>query len=160
MEITAAVLRAADGPYALETVQLAEPGPGQVLVRIVGSGMCHTDVLPRVAGSPAPPPIIAGHEGAGVVEAVGEGVSRVRVGDHVALSFDSCGECGPCTHGRPTYCDTFLARNLTGRDLDGRTGVTDADSNDISSRWFGQSSFATHAVATERQARDEDRPST
>ena len=79
MEITAAVLRAADRP------------------------------------SPAPPPIIGGHEGAGVVEAVGEGVSRVRVGDHVALSFDSCGECGPCTHGRPAYCDTFLARNLTGR---------------------------------------------
>jgi aryl-alcohol dehydrogenase len=150
MEITAAVLRDPDGPYRLEQVGLAEPGPGQVLVRIVGAGMCHTDVLPRAPGSLSPPPIITGHEGSGVVESVGEGVEGVAVGDHVVLSFDSCGTCDNCGHGVPAYCDTFLFRNLLGRDLDGSTGVTDADGQQVSSRWFGQSSFATHAVAAAR----------
>lgn len=150
MEITAAVLRAADGPYALEPVRLADPGPGQILVRIVGAGMCHTDVLPRAPGSMAPPPIIGGHEGSGVVEAIGAGVTRVSVGDHVVLSFDSCGTCGPCTAGQPAYCDTFLVRNLSGRELDGSTGVIDTAGGEISSRWFGQSSFATYAITTER----------
>src|SRR3546814_1756461 len=71
MEITAAVLRTNDGPYALEPVELAEPRADEVLVRVVGAGMCHTDVIPRGEVSFSPPPIITGHEGAGVVEAVG-----------------------------------------------------------------------------------------
>jgi aryl-alcohol dehydrogenase len=150
MEITAAVLRDPEGPYLLEQVELAEPGPGQVLVRIVGAGMCHTDVLPRAPGSLSPPPIITGHEGSGVVESVGEGVDHVAVGDHVVLSFDSCGDCGNCGRGQSAYCDTFLVRNLLGRHLDGSTGVTDAKGEQVASRWFGQSSFATHAIATAR----------
>jgi aryl-alcohol dehydrogenase len=150
MKIQAAVLRAADGPYAIETVELADPGPGEVLVRVVGAGMCHTDIMPRVPESPVPPPVITGHEGAGVIEAVGEGVTEVAVGDHVVLSFDSCGTCANCLAGQPAYCDTFLPRNLFGRRLDGSTGVTDGDGNEVLSRWFGQSSFATHCLATER----------
>ena len=152
MEITAAVLRAADGRYALETVELAAPGPGELRIRIVGAGMCHTDVLPRAEGSFSPPPIITGHEGAGIVDAVGEGVTTHAVGDHVVLSFDSCGQCGNCLAGVPAYCDTFIFRNLIGRGLDGSTGVTDADGHPVSSRWFGQSSFATYAIATARNA--------
>ncbi|MCK9926477.1 NAD(P)-dependent alcohol dehydrogenase [Frankia sp. Mgl5] len=150
MKATAAVLRQADGPYVLEEVELDPPGPGEVLVRVVSAGMCHTDVVPRQDGAPAPPPIITGHEGAGVVEAVGEGVARVSVGDHVVLSFDSCGECPSCRRGAPPYCDLFLFRNFFGRRLDGTTGVRDADGGEIASRWFGQSSFATHCVAAER----------
>ena len=150
MKATAAVLRQADGPYVLEEVELDPPGPGEVLVRVVGAGMCHTDVVPRQPGAPAPPPIITGHEGAGVVEAVGEGVTRVSVGDHVVLSFDSCGQCPSCRRGVPPYCDLFLFRNLFGRRLDGTTGVRDASGGEIASRWFGQSSFATHCVAAER----------
>ncbi|HAP77312.1 MAG TPA: alcohol dehydrogenase, partial [Acidimicrobiaceae bacterium] len=76
MQTQAAVLRDATGAYAIETVELADPGPGEVRVRVVGAGMCHTDVLPR-AGIVAPP-IVTGHEGAGVVDAVGEGVTRVQ----------------------------------------------------------------------------------
>lgn len=150
MRITAAVLRQADGDYGLEDLELAEPGDGEVLVRVVGAGMCHTDVLPRSPASFSPPPIITGHEGSGVVEAIGAGVEGITVGDHVVLSFASCGECRNCRRGQPSYCDTFLMRNLLGRELDGSTGVVDDDGNDISSRWFGQSSFATHCIAGAR----------
>jgi aryl-alcohol dehydrogenase len=147
MKITAAVLREADGEYRLEDVELAAPGAGEVLVRIVGAGMCHTDVLPRSPVSFSPPPIITGHEGSGVVEGVGDGVDGITVGDHVVLSFASCGECGNCLRGQPSYCETFLLRNLLGRNLDGSTGVVDGDGNEVASRWFGQSSFATHCIA-------------
>jgi len=152
VEITAAVLRAPDGRYELEQVELDPPGAGEVLVRIVGAGMCHTDVLPRAPVSFSPPPIITGHEGAGIVEAVGAGVTSLVPGDHVVLSFDSCGSCANCRAGVPCYCDTFIPRNLLGRSLDGSTGVTDAEGRPVSSRWFGQSSFGTHAIATERNA--------
>ena len=150
MQIRAAVLRTADGPYSIEPVELADPGPGEVLVRIVGVGMCHTDVLPRGEVSLSPPPIICGHEGAGVVEAVGDDVAGVVEGDHVVLSFDSCGECANCRAGASAYCDTFLFRNLTGLRIDGTTGVTDRDGAPVAARWFGQSSFATHCLATAR----------
>lgn len=153
MEITAAVLRAPDGEYTLETVELAEPGPGEIRVRIVGAGMCHTDVLPRAEGSFSPPPIITGHEGSGIVDTVGEGVTSHRVGDHVVLSFDSCGLCRNCREGIPAYCDTFIFRNLIGRHLDGSTGVTDGSGQPVASRWFGQSSFTTYTITTARVTR-------
>jgi len=150
MEITAAVLRDRAEPYVIEQVELGPPGPGEVLVRTVAVGMCHTDVLPRNEALPLPLPLIVGHEGAGVVEAVGDGVEGISPGDHVVLSFDSCGECGNCAKGQPAYCETFMVRNLFGRRLDGSTGVTDGSGAEVSSRWFGQSSFATYAVATAR----------
>jgi aryl-alcohol dehydrogenase len=150
MQITAAVLRSSDGPYSIEPVELADPGPDEVLVRIVGAGMCHTDVLPRGPETISPPPIIPGHEGAGIVEAVGADVTGIEVGDHVVLSFESCGACARCAAGSPAYCEQFLVRNLLGRRADFSSGVTDADGNEVLSRWFGQSSFATHCVATAR----------
>ena len=150
MRITAAVLRSQDGPYSLEEVELAPPRDDEVLVRIVATGMCHTDVLPRGAATISPPPIICGHEGAGVVEEVGREVTGVEVGDHVVLSFESCGACEACTDHRPYACTEFFVRNLLGRRSDFTTGATDASGAEIPSRWFGQSSFATHAVATAR----------
>jgi len=150
MKATAAVLRAPDAPYRLEEVTLRDLRPNEVLVRIVGAGMCHTDVLPRVPDFLAAPPIIQGHEGSGVVEAIGSAVSTIQVGDHVVLSFDSCGACVPCQQGQPAYCDTFLPRNLFGGELDGSTTATDAQGNAVKARWFGQSSFATHCISTER----------
>jgi aryl-alcohol dehydrogenase len=150
MQATAAVLRTPDGPYALETVTLRDLRADEVLVRIVGVGMCHTDVLPRTPAFIAPPPIISGHEGAGIVEEVGADVTEVAVGDHVVLSFDSCGHCANCHSGQPAYCDTFLVRNLFGRELDGSSTAVDADGNDVGARWFGQSSFATYAISTAR----------
>jgi aryl-alcohol dehydrogenase len=107
MQIDAAVLRDAAGPYTIERVELAAPGPHEVLVRIVGAGMCHTDVLPRVGGLSSPP-IVNGHEGAGVVQLVGSSVNEVSVGDHVVLSFDSCGRCTNCLAHSPAYCDRLI----------------------------------------------------
>jgi aryl-alcohol dehydrogenase len=154
MKIQAAVLRAGDAPYSLEQLELAGPGVGEILVRIVGTGMCHTDVVPRAAefASLAPLPLVTGHEGAGVVEEIGQGVTGIAVGDHVVLSFDSCGTCPNCRGGHPAYCDTFLPRNLSGRNLDGSSPATDSAGKPVGARWFGQSSFATHALATARNA--------
>jgi aryl-alcohol dehydrogenase len=151
MEITAAVLRSVDGPYAIEQVMLRDPGPGEMRVRVVGAGLCHTDVLPRAALLAAPP-IIPGHEGAGVVEEVGAGVEGFAPGDHVVLSYDSCRACANCLASHTAYCDTFIERNLTGFDLDGASPVTDAAGAPVAARWFGQSSFATHCIATARNA--------
>ena len=148
----AAVLRAGDAPYMIENVEVRAIGGIEVLVRIVGVGMCHTDVLPRTAGFPAAMPLIPGHEGSGIVEQVGPDVTALAVGDHVVLSFDSCGSCSNCLAGQPAYCDEFMLRNLFGRELDGTATVTDADGQPVGARWFGQSSFATYAIATERNA--------
>jgi aryl-alcohol dehydrogenase len=149
MRVQAAVLRDPAKPFAVEDVELDEPGPGEALVRVAGAGLCHTDVLFR--GLPELPiPMVFGHEGSGVVEAVGPGVTRVAPGDHVVMSYDSCGWCPQCLTGAPTYCDEFMARNVTGVRADGSTGATDLAGAPVAARWFGQSSFATHAIATER----------
>jgi aryl-alcohol dehydrogenase len=154
MKIQAAVLRAGDKPYSLERLELAGPGEGEILVRIVGTGMCHTDMVPRAPdfAALAPLPLVTGHEGAGVVEATGGGVSGIAVGDHVVLSFDSCGICANCRGGHPAYCASFLPRNLSGRHLDGSSPATDEAGKPVGARWFGQSSFASHALATARNA--------
>ena len=147
---TAAVLRDARGAYTLEALQLDPPGPGEVVVRIRGAGICHTDLLPR---SPlVPTPVVTGHEGAGVVEAVGVGVVDLAVGDHVVLSMDSCGSCSSCVAARPTYCGQFWPRNMTGKRADGTTNAVDAGGNPVFARWFGQSSFATRTVVSARSA--------
>ncbi len=154
MKIQAAVLRDGDKPYSLERLELAGPGVGEILVRIVGTGMCHTDMVPRSPefAALAPLPLVTGHEGAGVVEATGTGVSGIAVGDHVVLSFDSCGSCASCRGGHPAYCESFLPRNLSGRHLDGSSPATDEAGKPVGARWFGQSSFASHALATARNA--------
>ena len=147
----AAVLRAYDLPYVIEEVTLGAPAANEVLVRIVGVGMCHTDMLlrsPAMAGALAP--AILGHEGAGIVESVGTAVTRVRPGDHVLLSFDSCGWCAQCLGGAPAYCVEFMARNVSGRRPDGTSSATGADGAAIANRWFAQSSFAEYSIATER----------
>ncbi|MFC4909109.1 NAD(P)-dependent alcohol dehydrogenase [Actinomadura gamaensis] len=150
---TAAVLRAHDAPYSLEPVELAEPGPGEVLVRIAGTGLCHTDLLGRVPGDRVPKPVVLGHEGSGVVEALGPGESGgLAVGDHVVLSYDSCGRCGTCRDGRPGYCADMARLNMAAAVADGRPRAFDKAGTPVHNRWFGQSSFATHALATVRNA--------
>ena len=102
MQATAAVVRQPGGPFLLEPVEVDEPRPDEVLVRIVASGICHTDVAVRDQSVALPLPMVLGHEGSGVVEAVGSGVTHVRPGDHVVLSGDSCGHCRNCHLGRPS----------------------------------------------------------
>ncbi|MCB0977102.1 MAG: Zn-dependent alcohol dehydrogenase [Acidimicrobiales bacterium] len=121
----AAILPAQDSP--LEThddVELAEPGPGEVRVKVVASGVCHSDLSVQNGTIPLPTPIVLGHEGAGIVEAVGEGVTKVAVGDHVVLSFvPACGECYTCKHGQPFLCEQSNS-SATGGMLDGTTRLS------------------------------------
>ncbi len=149
MEIDAAVVSEEGGAFEIETVDLEEPQTGEVLVRIVGTGVCHTDLIVRDQLYPTPLPAVLGHEGSGVVEAVGDGVSNVEAGDHVVLSFDYDDDCHSCHAGQPAYCESFFEHNFGGQRPDG-TSPLSADGDRLSGRFFGQSSFATHAIATER----------
>ena len=148
MKARAAVLRGGHDPFVIEDLTVAEPQAGEVAIRMVAAGMCHTDVLVREL----PPeyfvgPQVYGHEGAGVVESVGDGVTHVEPGDHVVLSFNSCGDCPACHRGRLPYCFNFNAANMAGGRLDGTSAFTDADSERVGSHYFGQSSFASHTIA-------------
>src|SRR3954447_26620130 len=104
MRVTAAVLRQRDQPFALEALELDEPRADEILVRIVATGVCHTDLAQRDRGR-GPLPAVFGHEGAGIVERVGGEVTTVQPGDHVVLSLPSCGRCANCSRGKPAYCD-------------------------------------------------------
>lgn len=147
MRTTAAVLRDPAAPYSLEELELPPLAADEVLVRIVSAGICHTDSLPRtIPGMPLP--LVPGHEGAGVVEEVGADVSGIAVGDHVVLSFDSCGVCANCQADLQPYCDQFMLKNFVGMKFDGTPPAADGSGNGVGTRWFGQSSFATYAIGT------------
>lgn len=151
MQITAAVVRSRSGPFGLETVEIEEPRAGEVLVRVVATGVCHTDMVMRDQDLPTPQPVVLGHEGAGVVERVGAGVTKVAPGDHVVMTFNSCGGCPSCRDHAPTYCHEFFPRNFVGVRPDGSTGLS-KDGETIYANIFGQSSFATYALCHERNA--------
>jgi aryl-alcohol dehydrogenase len=148
--VRAAVLREADGPFGIEELRLDAPGLGEVLVRIVAVGVCHTDASVRSRELPTPLPVVLGHEGAGVVEGVGPGVTKVVPGDHVVLTFQSCGACEGCLTGHPASCDGSFPLNFTGARPDGSHALHDPAGGELHDRFFAQSSFATHAIATER----------
>jgi aryl-alcohol dehydrogenase len=147
--VRAAVVRERGGPFVLEELWLGEPRDDEVLVRIVATGMCHTDMAIRDQVYPVPQPIVLGHEGAGIVERVGARVTKVRPGDHVVLSFMSCGHCPLCLQGRQANCANFNAHNFSGNRADG-TGSLRDDRGPIHGHFFGQSSFGTFALANER----------
>jgi len=142
--IRAAVLRDPGRPLRIERLEMECPRDDEVLVRLVASGICHTDIDFCESGGSGP--VVLGHEGAGVVEEVGARVKGVRRGDHVVLSYQSCGKCRPCRTGRPAHCDLFYEANFGFCRLDG----SNAFSGGIRGHFFGQSSFATHALATVR----------
>lgn len=149
MHTTAAIAREAHGAFTVEPVDLAEPRAGEVRVRIAGVGLCHTDLIARDQFIPIPLPAVLGHEGAGIVEAVGEGVTKVAVGDRVVLGFSSCGHCPRCEEHLPSYCREFPVLNYAGARGDGSTAIS-IDGAPVSANFFGQSSFAAHAVTHER----------
>jgi len=153
----AAVVRETSGPFAIEEVTLDAPRAGEVLVRIVGVGMCHTDLVVRDQYFPTPLPAVLGHEGAGVVAAVGEGVTKVAVGDHVVLSYASCGQCANCLQGLNGYCPDLYGRNFSGARPDGSSPCCDAHGARLSGYFFAQSSFGEFALATERNVVPIDR---
>jgi aryl-alcohol dehydrogenase len=157
VRITAALTETRGAPFALTSLELDDPRPGEVLVRMVGSGVCHTDLIIRDQWYPVPLPAVLGHEGAGVVEAVGGGVGYVRPGDHVVLTFNSCGGCRMCDAGRPAYCDGFFGCNFGGARPDGSSPLRRTAGGDVHGVFFGQSAFATHALANERNVVKVDR---
>ena len=137
------------GPFLIEEVELDEPRDDEVLVRIVGTGLCHTDLGSKAGKRPTPFPIVLGHEGAGVVEKVGSRVRKVQPGDHVVLTFYFCGKCVSCEKGEPTNCANFVAGNFIGKRMDGTHTIT-KDGEPISAVYFGQSSFASHSIVNEQ----------
>jgi aryl-alcohol dehydrogenase len=143
--IRAAVLHKSGEPLAIEELQLEAPRADEVLVRLVACGICHTDI--RLCESGIASPAVLGHEGAGVIEAVGAAVKSVKRGDHVVLTYQSCGRCGPCVVGRPAECARFWDLNFGFARRDGSNPLA---ASGVRGSFFGQSSFATHTLATER----------
>lgn len=151
MKVHAAVSRPQQPAPLIETLDLEAPRAGELLVRLSAAGICHTD-LHAHSGRLSPLPIVLGHEGAGTVEAVGEGVRDFVPGDRVVLSGSSCGHCPNCSLNLPSYCDQAMPRNFGGQRLDGSMAFRDAEGTPVHSHFFGQSSFATHALVPERTA--------
>lgn len=145
MKMQAALLLEAHQPFVVDEVELDEPRAGEVLVKIAASGVCHSDYHLVSGATQHPMPVVPGHEGAGVVEAVGGGVTRVQPGDHVSLNWaPDCGHCFYCLRGKPNLCETYVKPIWAGTMLDGTTRL----------RWKGQpayhfsglASFAEYAV--------------
>lgn len=150
MIATAAVTEAQCAPFVLQEVEVGELRSDEVLVKVAASGICHTDLICRDAWYPVPFPSVFGHEGAGVVEAVGGAVTDVQPGDRVAMSFHSCGSCRTCGRGLPSYCHGFFEHNFASvRPGDGSSALS-RRGEPLNGHFFGQSSFATHSVANER----------
>ena len=146
---TCAVVRDLGGPFRLEQVELSGPRPEEVLVEVVASGMCHTDLLVRDS-RPESLPAVLGHEGAGIVRETGSAVRGVRTGDNVVLSFPSCGECSRCLTGRSAYCDAIAGLKFGCCRSDGSVATTDMGGRPVGDHFFGQSSFGTLSVANAR----------
>jgi alcohol dehydrogenase len=157
VKIKAAMLRAmgAPTPYAqskplaIEDIDLAPPGPGEVLVRIRAAGLCHSDLSVINGDRPRPMPMVLGHEAAGEVEALGDGVSDLVRGDHVVLVFvPSCGHCSPCAEGRPALCEPGAKANTSGTLLSGarRLSLRGEPVNHL----LGCASFAEYATVSRR----------
>ncbi|WP_131785975.1 NAD(P)-dependent alcohol dehydrogenase [Protofrankia symbiont of Coriaria ruscifolia] len=149
MDITAAVVAEIGGEFSLDKVSLDAPAADEVLVEIAGVGLCHTDLAVKEGHLPFPLPGVFGHEGSGVVVEAGSAVTKIRKGDRVALSFNSCGRCTQCKKGAPAYCHEFMAFNFSGARPDGTSALSLAGTT-VGSNFFGQSSFGTHAIAHER----------
>jgi aryl-alcohol dehydrogenase len=150
MRTIAAVAPAKAQPFVAGPIEIEEPRADEVLVRLVATGICHTDLAFRDM-LPWDRPVVLGHEGAGIVERVGRDITGLAPGDPVVLTFDSCGRCVRCARGKPSYCEHFRPRNFGGSRPDGSSALARA-AGPLAGHFFGQSSFAGHAIATARNA--------
>ena len=145
MQISAALLSGTNQPFQVTRLELDEPKSGEVLVRLAASGVCASDAHTQSGRIPSPLPSVLGHEGAGVVEAVGSGVEHVAVGDHVALSWmPNCGRCRHCQSGRPVLCTAAAPAMFAGTLLDGTVRLHHGDQP--VNHYSFLSTFATHTV--------------
>lgn len=147
---TAAVVARQDAPFALEEITIEAPRRDEVLVRVVAGGMCQSDLTARAGRLGFPLPGVVGHEGSGVVAAVGQDVTDLAPGDHVVLSFAFCGHCRPCRAGHPVYCDTWGELNFFGGRRPDGSPTLHAARGALHGHFFGQSSFASLALANAR----------
>ncbi len=144
MRITAAVVYEKGAPFILDEVELDSPKTGEVLVKVEACGVCHTDEVAQHQIIPVPLPAVFGHEGCGVVEQVGPGVTDYSPGDRVGFSYGCCGSCEACLTGHPYCCERNRELNFSGLQFDGTKRLS-KNGMEISS-FFGQSAFATHSV--------------
>lgn len=155
MKIRAAVARSANEPLEVEELELTEELlPNEVLVRIESAGICHSDTEMRdlpPENPMMPKPIVLGHEGAGIVEQVGQAVTALVPGDKVILAYHSDGECPECQRKREAYCHRFFKYNLSGLRVDGTIAGHDGETP-VRTGYHQQSSWATYSIATERNA--------
>jgi aryl-alcohol dehydrogenase len=148
VKIKAAVTHDKGSDFQIQNIAIDLPKHGEVLVRIIASGICHTDLNARNQYRPVPLPAVLGHEGAGIVEEVGAGVTSVQPGDHVVFSQASCGTCKSCRAGKPFACEKAFQLNFLGAMADGSHRLHFEEQQ--VSHFFGQSSFASYSIATER----------
>ncbi|MBR2520699.1 MAG: NAD(P)-dependent alcohol dehydrogenase [Oscillospiraceae bacterium] len=149
MDIKAAITHK-KGEISIETVQLADPRENEVMVKLVACGVCHTDTAAIEQFIPVTLPAVMGHEGVGIVEKVGPGVTSLAPGDHVIMTFPSCGECPKCLEGHPYACEIRNDLFFNGVLKDGTKRLSQ-DGVEVSS-FFSQAGFATYAVLNDRNA--------
>ncbi|WEV39881.1 NAD(P)-dependent alcohol dehydrogenase [Lactobacillus sp. ESL0681] len=147
MKINAAVLNEAGQKLELEELVLDEPKKDEVLIKTVASGICHSDIEFQASGFAGGIPTVLGHEGAGIVEAVGPNVTTFKKGDHVAVGFAYDGTCKFCRNGLPGSCENFNQLNTSGGPMRDGTYRLHTQDNQNVGNFFGQSSFADHMVA-------------
>lgn len=158
MRTRAAVVHRQNGPFSFEDVEVDDPQAGEVLVRILACGVCHTDIAGRDGSLGMRFPAVFGHEGAGIVESVGPGPASIKAGDRVVLSFSSCGECSGCRRGHPARCAAFDELNFGGTRSDGSYPIRDVRGKPVSGFLMGQSSHALHALTRVRNIVPVDEP--
>lgn len=155
MKMRAAVLRQFDAaqpfakskPISVEEVTLDPPGPNEVLVKIGGAGLCHSDLSVMNGARPRPEPLVLGHEGAGQIVEVGSSITDLEAGDHIVFQFSpSCGRCRRCMEGRPQVCEVGAKAKAAGDLMGGGRRLKDADGNSIAHH-TGVSCFAEYAVS-------------
>jgi len=150
MKATIAIVSEKGGEFEMKEVTITEPAAHEVLIKVMATGLCHTDLSVKAGNLPTNFPVVLGHEGAGVVEKVGSHVTGIQKGDHVVLSYGSCGNCRPCQEGDPAYCNRFQGLNFTNERLADNSAIYTSDKGKVNSAFFQQSSFATYAIAHER----------
>src|SRR5207237_1159004 len=124
MQIKAAVARVQGAPLSIEALDIEDPRDNEILVKVVATGVCHTDLVVRDGMLPTPLPVVLGHEGAGIVTKVGRAISKVDVGDHVVMTFNSCGRCPSCQDHHVSYCHEFFPRNFFAARADGTSALS------------------------------------
>lgn len=145
---TKAIVTTNEKNFDIQEVKLDDIKDDQLLVRVVASGVCHTDATVIDGTMATPMPVVLGHEGSGIVEKVGNSVTTAKPGDHVVLGFSYCGKCNNCLGGNASACESVMPLNFGGKNLDGVTPIKNKNDEDLSI-FFGQSSFSKHTVVNE-----------